>query len=257
MEAPERIRELIGPWVDPDAVEIIRSAVYSFHALIARGWRAGRVLLAGDAAHQMPPFLGQGMCAGFRDAANLEWKLARVLRGTADPALLDTYESERSPHVRAIIEQAVAAGRIIQTTDPVEAAARDAFLLDPAVPGPPPPDLPTLGPGLGDPEDPLRGARLPQPLGPDGARCDDLLGHEVALVVDPTAWRTRPEAERTALGARLPVVEAEPLSPWLAARGVVAVVARPDRHVLGAATDADGIAALVAAAVRGLDEWDG
>ncbi|MFM7271349.1 MAG: bifunctional 3-(3-hydroxy-phenyl)propionate/3-hydroxycinnamic acid hydroxylase [Actinomycetes bacterium] len=257
METPARIRELIGPWVDPDAVEIIRSAVYSFHALIARGWRSGRVLLAGDAAHQMPPFLGQGMCAGFRDAANLEWKLTRVLRGTADPAILDTYESERSPHVRAIIEQAVAAGRIIQTTDPVEAAARDAFLLDPSVPAPPPPGLPLLGPGLGDPEDPLRGARLPQPLGPDGDRRDDLLGDEAALIVDTTTWRTRSEAERNALGAHLPVVEAGPLGAWLRERGVVAVVARPDRHVLGGTADPDGITALVAAAVRSLSARDG
>jgi 3-(3-hydroxy-phenyl)propionate hydroxylase len=79
----------------------------------------------------MPPFLGQGMCSGVRDAHNLAWKLALVSRGLANDRLLDTYETERSPHVRSIIETAVALGGLLQTTDPEVAAARDAMMLNP------------------------------------------------------------------------------------------------------------------------------
>jgi 3-(3-hydroxy-phenyl)propionate hydroxylase len=129
MEDPARVRSLLRPWVAPEDVDVIRAVVYTFHAVIAGKWRNRRLLLAGDAAHQMPPFLGQGMCAGIRDALNLTWKLELVLNERADDSLLDSYEQERSPHVRTIIETAVNAGRIIQTTDPAVAAARDAHFL--------------------------------------------------------------------------------------------------------------------------------
>ena len=113
------------PWVTPEHAEIERAVIYTFHSVIAEGWRKGRLLLAGDAAHQTPPFLGQGMCAAIRDVANLAWKIEAVLSGHAVDDLLDTYESERSPHVRAFIELAVLLGDIIQTTDPNAARARD------------------------------------------------------------------------------------------------------------------------------------
>jgi 3-(3-hydroxy-phenyl)propionate hydroxylase len=90
--------------------------------------RANRVFLMGDAAHQMPPFLGQGMCAGLRDAENLAWKLAGVLQGRYAPSLLESYHSERYAHVRAVIKQAVQIGEIIQTRNPVKAFMRDTFL---------------------------------------------------------------------------------------------------------------------------------
>lgn len=128
MNRPEVIERLMAPYQPPGSADVERSAVYRFHGLIADEWRRGRVLLAGDAAHQMPPFLGQGMCSGIRDAANLAWKLSAVLRG-ADESLLDTYQDERSPHVRAIIESAVGFGRIICTLDPDVAAGRDAAML--------------------------------------------------------------------------------------------------------------------------------
>lgn len=252
LERPERIRELIAPWVDPDALEIIRSAVYSFHALIADGWRRGRVLLAGDAAHQMPPFLGQGMCAGIRDAANLEWKLHRVLCGDSDPSILDTYESERSPHVRTFIEMAVSAGRIIQTTDPDEAAARDAFLLDRANEPPPTPNVPPIGPGLGRDDDAHRAARIVQPVDAVGARRDDVLGDAVTVVIDPAVWTTLDAATRAEVEAAMPVVATPLLAPWLAEHRLVAVVARPDRHVLASVERAEDLAATVRSGVREL-----
>lgn len=114
MERLERVQHLLSSQVDSDKLEIVRASVYTFHALIARHWRKGNVFLLGDAAHQMPPFLGQGMCAGIRDAHNLCWKLALVLQGNAQDALLESYQREREAHVRAIIAKAILVGKIIQ-----------------------------------------------------------------------------------------------------------------------------------------------
>ena len=125
---PEIIEEWMAPYLAPGRATVERSAVYTFHGLITKEWRRGRLLLAGDAAHQMPPFLGQGMCSGIRDAVNLAWKLAAV-HGGADEALLDSYQPERSPHVQSIVESAVGFGRIICTLDAEQAAQRDLMML--------------------------------------------------------------------------------------------------------------------------------
>ncbi|WP_073734173.1 bifunctional 3-(3-hydroxy-phenyl)propionate/3-hydroxycinnamic acid hydroxylase MhpA [Streptomyces sp. CB02488] len=118
---------LMEPWgVTPDTAHLERHAVYTFRGRWARTWQKGNVFLAGDAAHLMPPFLGQGLCAGLRDARALSWRLAMAHQGLATPAVLDTYGPERSGHVREIIDEAVAAGRVICELDPVKAAARDA-----------------------------------------------------------------------------------------------------------------------------------
>lgn len=84
MEKPEKVRSLLSQWLDPDKVEVVRAVVYTFHALLAEQWRDGKDLLVGDAAHQMPPFMGQGMCSGIRDAQNVCWKLSLVLQGKAE-----------------------------------------------------------------------------------------------------------------------------------------------------------------------------
>ena len=106
-----------------------KHAVYRFQARWVEEWRRGRVLLAGDAAHQTPPFAGQGLCAGLRDAANLAWKLDLVLAGTAPDTLLDTYGTERGPNMEAVIELAIEMGKMICVADPEEAAARDEMFL--------------------------------------------------------------------------------------------------------------------------------
>jgi 3-(3-hydroxy-phenyl)propionate hydroxylase len=111
---PENAWKFLSRWVSPEDAEIERTAVYTFQSVVAKGWRKGRLLIAGDAAHQTPPFIGQGMCAGMRDCANLAWKLERVLRGTSNDSLLDTYETERWPNVHAFIELAVRVGAVIQ-----------------------------------------------------------------------------------------------------------------------------------------------
>ncbi|MBV8503312.1 MAG: bifunctional 3-(3-hydroxy-phenyl)propionate/3-hydroxycinnamic acid hydroxylase [Paucibacter sp.] len=128
---PARVRRQLAPFVNPDQVEINRIAHYRFHALWARRWRAGRVLLAGDSAHQMPPFLGQGMCSGLRDAHALAWRLDLLLAGRADDQVLQDYEDERGQHVMEIIQGAMFLGRIIQTRSRLVAWLRNQFLLRP------------------------------------------------------------------------------------------------------------------------------
>ena len=96
--------------MDPDKLTVLRRAWYTFRGAVADRWQDGRVFLLGDAAHLTPPFIGQGMCAGIRDAANLTWKLALVLAGRADDRLLATYEPERRPYARRVIRMAIAVG---------------------------------------------------------------------------------------------------------------------------------------------------
>jgi len=113
----------------PDEFELIRVASYKFQSLIARRWRVGRVFLAGDAAHQMPPFLAQGLCSGFRDAHNLAWKLDLVLRGIATPTFLDTYMAEREPNARATVIESMRVGQNVNERDPEKVRKRDEQLL--------------------------------------------------------------------------------------------------------------------------------
>ncbi len=126
---PAFVRSQLREFVDLDTIEIIRIAYYKFHALWARKWRNGRVVLAGDSAHQMPPFLGQGMCSGIRDADSLCWRLSLILKGLAATDLLDDYEAERSAHVQHIIQGAMFLGRVIQTRRRLIAWLRNLFLF--------------------------------------------------------------------------------------------------------------------------------
>lgn len=112
----------------PDEFDLIRVASYKFQSLYAKRWRVGRVFLAGDAAHQMPPFLAQGLCSGFRDAHNLAWKLDLVLKGRAGDRLLDTYMAERGPSARATIIESMRVGQHVNERDPKKVEARDAEL---------------------------------------------------------------------------------------------------------------------------------
>jgi 3-(3-hydroxy-phenyl)propionate hydroxylase len=113
MESEARIRELLSPWGNLEDMIIERKAVYRFHARAVDAFSKGRVFLAGDAAHITPPFVGQGLVAGLRDAANLCWKLAWVVQGRADPEILDTYDEERRPHAKAMINLAKFMGKLV------------------------------------------------------------------------------------------------------------------------------------------------
>jgi 3-(3-hydroxy-phenyl)propionate hydroxylase len=246
---------LVAPWlagVRPGEWQVLRRAEYVFAARIADRWRRGRLLLLGDAAHQTPPFVGQGLGAGLRDAHNLAWKLAAVLRNEAGDDLLDTYQAERAPHAEATIRVAIRAGRAMTGGQHVAAALRRplaATLL--RLPGAEARALRGTAvrypPGRWvdrrtDRHD-LPGTLCPQPfVRVDGAvrRLDDVLGPGFALLVGgPVDDGLRDRAR--ALGAVTvhlaphgPVVDDGTLGAWLARGGATAVLLRPDRVVLAA-----------------------
>ncbi|MCG8443322.1 MAG: bifunctional 3-(3-hydroxy-phenyl)propionate/3-hydroxycinnamic acid hydroxylase [Caulobacterales bacterium] len=260
---PDVLRGWLSKWLDPETVTLERSAVYRFHGLIARDWRRGRVLIIGDAAHQMPPFMGQGLCSGVRDACNLAWKLAAVIGGEADEALLDTVRSERAPQVKAITAGAIAMGKIVCVTDPAQAEERDRTMIEDRLAGRPfpLPRVPKIDQGvLGDD---AAGSVLPEALtGPDDApvRVDHVAGYAPLLVIaDMNALSA---SDRAALER---LREASPAMRIAALRGggedglslhdaeghigrllgdARALLAKPDRIVFGA-----GEVAMLA------DEW--
>jgi 3-(3-hydroxy-phenyl)propionate hydroxylase len=268
MMQPEQVSALIAPYVRGVPHRLIRAATYRFHGLIAERWQDGRVFLAGDAAHQTPPFFGQGMCHGFRDAANLAWKLKAVLRGGAGARLLDTYQPEREPHVRAVVEAAIAAGRYICERDPVAAAKRDATLR--AAMGKPAPAsasdlIPPIRVGVVDGSGaPGTGARFIQPwVTRDGARMmlDDATGGGfVLLAAAQTLLPALSDTQRDRMqraGIRAFTIDGAAGNPsslndadgdltrWFAAHQAAAVLLRPDFYVYGIAHDAADLRRLV------------
>jgi 3-(3-hydroxy-phenyl)propionate hydroxylase len=221
---PDIFWPMMTKWLGPQDAVVERSAVYTFHSVVHEGWRKGRLLLAGDACHQTPPFLGQGMCAGMRDAANLAWKLAAVIKDGDPDALLDTYESERRPHVTAFIELAVRLGAIIQATDPTAVAERDRRFAE----GPQTFDFPQpqLGPGFRIDAPPPVGTIFPQPRLADGRLMDDAIGQRFAIVGDVSLL-----AHLQTDAVQLPGVGAE----WLAQHRLRAALLRPDRYIYAVA----------------------
>lgn len=222
------IAALLKPWNVEGAIRLERKAVYTFRARIAAAWRKGRVLLAGDAAHQTPPFAGQGMCSGLRDAANLAWKLAAVVDGATD-ALLDSYQPEREPNLRATIQMAIMMGQTVCITDPALAAARDAQMLAARAAGQSPDGgitYPPIMSGMILNGTPAAGSYFPQPRCGD-RRLDDVLGAGHWLI------------ERDGLASPDLAPFADELRGWLENWSVDAVLVRPDRHVFGTGNASD------------------
>ena len=264
MMEPARVAELLRPYLAGVPHRILRATTYRFHGLIAHRWQVGRVFLAGDAAHQTPPFFGQGMCHGMRDVANLGWKLELVLAGTADETLLDTYQPERDPHVRAVITAAVEAGRYICMLDPQAAAQRDAAMRERArdsAPSTAADLIPAISTGIVAADTPAAGQRFIQPwvACEDGDRLlDDVTGSGWRLFVRDGALR---EAARAACRA-LPeldiaifaadeIADGDSLSRWLDRHHVDAVLVRPDFYVFGTARgELDSLVATLADRLR-------
>ncbi|HUD93858.1 bifunctional 3-(3-hydroxy-phenyl)propionate/3-hydroxycinnamic acid hydroxylase [Sphingobium sp.] len=249
MMEPEAVAALVEPYLSGVPHEVVRAATYRFHGLIAERWRQGGVFLAGDAAHQTPPFFGQGMCHGLRDAANLVWKLDLVLKGRAPDSLLDSYQPERDPHVRAVISAAVGAGRYICMLDPQAAAERDAKMREAAKGaqhGTAADLIPAIATGIVASGTPGAGERFIQPR----------VGDQLLDDVTGGGWRlfTRNPVE----GGDVTVIGLAQLgdhgaiADWLADRNADAVLVRPDHYVFGTGKGGDLIArrnALIAGTI--------
>ena len=258
LTADGRVWELLAPWdVHPGNATVERSTVYTFNARHVERWRSGRVLLAGDAAHLMPPFAGQGMCSGIRDAANLAWKLDLVTSGRAPDTLLDLYERERLPGVRAMIDLSVELGRVICVPDAAEAAARDAAMA-PLVGDEPIGMSSPPGPagGIIDPSAPLAGRLAPQSRVGD-RRFDDVhgLGWRLLTIDESTGFdhvvdQAALEAF-TVIGGSVHGLGDDGSDSdgtarrWFDRHGVRWALQRPDAVLYGAAVDAAGAAALL------------
>ncbi|WP_354701739.1 3-(3-hydroxy-phenyl)propionate/3-hydroxycinnamic acid hydroxylase [Paraconexibacter sp. AEG42_29] len=236
---PDAIRRGVDEWLDGETATIERAIVYTFHTRTAATWRRGRVLLAGDAAHVMPPFAGQGFSSGARDAANLAWKLAAVLDGAPD-ALLDSYEQERRPHVAAMQRTANMMGGFVQATSPRRVRLRDAWLsaidgtrVQTWLAGNVKP-LPTYGAGaFAERPHRLPFRRTVGALFPQSGRLDDRLGFGwAAVAVD--------DVSRSLLAdAGITVADPGADGAWLTTRGVDWALLRPDRFVFAAGGPAD------------------
>ena len=243
--APGHIWHRLARWLTPSDAEVERAAVYTFHSVISSSWRRGRLLIAGDAAHQSPPFMGQGMCAGIRDAANLAWKLAHCIRHGHDDAILDSYQSERHPHVRAFIKGAIDLGRLVNASDS-EAALQSAFRQ---------PDgthkmttiAPRLGPGLWQTGCAAAGNISRQLRFHSGGLSDDLASYRPALLVDRALlarWNSRALVEKKGIHV-WDSGDLDGSAEYLAELGAPAVAIRPDRYVYGTAHDAASLDTLV------------
>lgn len=259
--------KLLARWLTREDGQLWRQASYRFHALVAAEWRKDRVFLAGDAAHMQPPFLGQGMCQGIRDAANLSWKLAAVLQGEvggpAAEALLDSYGTERKAHVRELTGRIKGVGAVICERDPDKARARDARLLAECggtVKDTPRQDiLPQLDLGfLAERESRARGSLFPQPWlyqGDDKKRMDAVAGNGWRLVMAsevpvPTQMgfsMTLAQVPLATLGETDRVA-----ADWFRRHACVAALVRPDNYVYGVAATVQDIAALVEEATTAL-----
>ncbi|NDD11023.1 MAG: 3-(3-hydroxyphenyl)propionate hydroxylase, partial [Rhodobacteraceae bacterium] len=209
-----------------DIAEIERTAVYQFRSRVARRWRSGRVLIAGDAAHLTPPFMGQGMCAGIRDVANLGWKLASCLARGHDDILLSSYEAERRPHVTEFIEMAVKLGELICSENPKQALESfgSANVSDSA--------MKSLSPALGESSlteamghsQPLIGTLFGQPALRNGRKTDDIFPYQAILYssvpLKESLFHVVSERESLQIGKMLESLKSD------------SVLIRPDRYIL-------------------------
>ncbi len=263
MATPERVWQLLSRWITPDEGSLWRSAAYRFHALVAQDWRMGRVFIAGDAAHQQPPFLGQGLCQGLRDVANLSWKLIRCLKGQSGDRLLDSYGPERSGHVRKLTGMIKQIGGLIGERNAQNARARDDRLIAASggtiAPVPRQDLMPALDGGfISAGGHRACGTLFPQPWIKTGAgrqRLDDVAGGGLRLIAGPDA-----EVPDEALGraiariggkviqiggtSGLPECE-DVVRDWMARFQAQYALVRPDHVVFGAAAEAGATLALL------------
>ena len=251
-ESPEAMLEeaaiwdFLAPWVGPASARLERKAIYTFKSALARQWQKGRVFIAGDAAHLMPPFMGQGMCAGIRDVANLAWKIGFCARQGHDGELLRSYQSEREQNVREYIETTSRMGEFInalgdaQISNTVFARPDGTVGMNSITP--------SLGSGLGDAADALLNRTFPNVTLADGSSFDRWFSTRPILIASSMIDNLPDIGAGTAVEGRIVTTTQLPeLAPLLGQFGVAALLLRPDRRVLASFPGGAGFDEFLAA----------
>jgi 3-(3-hydroxy-phenyl)propionate hydroxylase len=253
IEREENVWPLLARWLQPGDGKMWRASSYRFHALLAAQWRWERVFLAGDAAHQQPPFLGQGMCQGIRDVTNLCWKLKAVMTGDCTDALLDTYEQERKEHARILIQRIKEIGASICIRDPEAARCRDEELLRRGEGKAPvitrQEIVPPLLSGLVRTNSPGVGVIFPQPriaTARGQVLLDDLSGLGWRLMIDGRTEFNVPDVQEVAIGTVVlggnGLAEKDHVAAhWFDAHKCKAAIVRPDHYVYCGLEDTNDI----------------
>jgi len=238
----KRIWGKLAQWLTPSVATMERKAIYTFRSAVAKRWRHGRLFIAGDAAHLTPPFMGQGMCAGIRDAANIAWKLAAVVNQSMPHSLLDTYQPERDPHVRQYINTAVKLGELINSVNP-DTAGELSSSAGKSV-------MASLSPTIGIAFTEWLnlsasadcGRLFTQPRLSNNKLLDDAVGYQYALIT-----------EEIVQSLPIPVIPASQHSELAEALNhfsALAVLIRPDRYIAAVAHDNAELAELIRAINR-------
>ena len=238
-----RIWEFLEPWIKPDDAELERTAVYTFHSAVAKTWRRGRLMIAGDSAHLTPPFMGQGMCAGIRDASNLAWKLALCIKRQVSGDILDSYQQERAPNVVEFIETAMRLGGLINNVD------RETALTQADTSGSGSRRMATITPPLGPStlaglvsgDSTHRGKLYSQPLLGNEQRLDDFIGYEPVLIL-----RHKLPGAIVTSGRSLDAETHPALVDTLNELNTNALLVRPDRYIAASAVTQEDIVRIAA-----------
>ena len=246
----EAVWNLLSRWLLPSEATIERRAVYEFKSTVAQHWRNKRLFIAGDAAHLTPPFMGQGMCAGIRDVANLAWKLAIAVKHDAVDSplvkdILDSYQQEREPNVKQYINTAIGLGVLLnscRTKESLENAFPnvDGVVQMSSI-------VPSLGRGLKAGSEELQGEWFPQPMLANGTRLDDFMKSQAVVLISSNLWEEYlSSGENAEVRLKILFSDDEPeIARELEARTTQAVLLRPDYYLMGSANTVDELSTLL------------
>ena len=219
------IWNFLKPWLKPKEAYLERKAIYIFQSAIASKWRKGRIFIAGDAAHLMPPFMGQGMCAGIRDASNLAWKISWCINNKHDEKFLDTYQTERFSNAKEYIETTMRMGEFVNAVESTQitnniSSSKDGTKSMQSI-------KPKLGSGLGKNNDINRGKIFPQLKMKNGKSFDDKFSKNLLLIITS-------KLKNKSKSSKFPIIienEVVGLSKLLKNYKSKAIVVRPDRFI--------------------------
>ncbi len=232
------IWNFLKPWLKKKEAYLERKTIYTFKSAISRKWRKGRIFISGDAAHLMPPFMGQGMCAGIRDASNLAWKIMKCLENNHDEKLLDTYQSERFTNVKEYIETTMRMGEFINAVESIQitdniTSSTDGIKSMKSI-------KPRLGSGLGKKKDKNRGKIFPQFMKKNGKNLDDKFSKNPLLIVSSNIKKKISKKLN-----HIKSINVIGLSKYLESINSYAIIVRPDRFIFQSCDKAKNFKKLV------------